>query len=217
MDLTYLLDKYEVSLNKLLYYGFKLIDNYYLLIVNSSLYQNMVFKIKITSSIEVRCFDKDLEDEYLPFNLVNPRSEIATKLKDEVITYLSNIFDQAFSHLDLNKVIIDSALNNLSSYIDHPFNKYPTYTTFKRKDNHKWFAILMDIPLNKLTKDKRENIVSVLNIKVDPKRVPSLINNINYFKAYHMNSKYRISILINKDINLEKVFELIKRSFELVG
>lgn len=217
MDFSYLLDKYEIIGDNLLKYGFKKSGTSYFLELNSSTYSNFKFEVSLSSNhLEIKCIDKELNEEYIPFNLSGTHSETCVKLKEEITAYLTSIFNTAFASLNLNKLIIDYALTNLDSFIDRPFNKYPNYATFKRKDNNKWFVILMEIPLNRLTKDKSELLVNVLNIKVDPNLIDMLIDNKNYYKAYHMNHKYWISVLINKDLQLEKLFKLIEKSFNLV-
>lgn len=217
MDFSYLLNKYEVKEDNLLNYGFKKSGTSYFLEVNSATYSNFEFEVYFSSNyLEVKCIDKDLNEEYIPFNLVSTHSETCTNLKEEITSYLINVFNTAFASLDLSKVIIDYVFTNLDSYIDRPFKKNQNYITFKRKDNSKWFAILMEIPLSRLTKDKSEILVNVLNIKVDHNLIDSLIDNKNYFKAYHMNHKYWISVLVNKNLDFEKLFKLIEKSFNLV-
>ena len=44
------------------------------------------------------------------------------------------------------------------------WEKYPDYAAFRRKDNEKWFAIIMDVPKNKLGLQEND-ILDVVNFK----------------------------------------------------
>lgn len=85
---------------------------------------------------------------------------------------------------------------------------------WRRKDNNKWYAIVMSVAKEKITGEGKE-IVEILNLKSDnPKQ---LIDNKNIFNGYHMNKKYWVSVLLNGDLCLENVYDLIDTSFALVG
>ena len=50
---------------------------------------------------------------------------------------------------------------------DFPWIKYPDYEVFRHRNNHKWFALIMDVPKAKLGLTD-EGIISVVNLKCDP-------------------------------------------------
>lgn len=57
--------------------------------------------------------------------------------------------------------------------IDYPWVKYPSHEVFRHENNKKWFALVMDIPKNKLGVSGNDSI-SVVNVKCDKILVPSL-------------------------------------------
>ena len=76
----------------------------------------------------------------------------------------------------------------------------------------------MDVSLDKLTKNEKDKeiIVNIVNLKVNENKVETLVNNKKIFNAYHMYKKYWISVLINKETDLDKLSALLDDSFELV-
>ena len=54
--------------------------------------------------------------------------------------------------------------------------------------------------------------VTCLNIKLNPEEILSLIDNKNFFPAYHMNKKYWISIILNNNLEDRVVMDLIEES-----
>ena len=221
MNFTYLLNKYEFNENILIKHGFINIDNYYFLTINSKIDPSFEYKIKINiNEITVKCYDKEINELYIPFSLKNNNSKYVLSLKEEINEYLINLFNEIFKKIDIKQNIIDYINNSFSCFLDTPFKKYPSYLVFKREDNKKWFSIFMDIPINKLNKnnknnDDNERIVEILNIKVREEKINDLIDNKNYFKGYHMNPSHWISVLITKNIDKEELFKLIEESYLL--
>ena len=50
---------------------------------------------------------------------------------------------------------------------DYPWLKYPNYEVFRHCYNRKWFALIMDVPKNKLGL-QGEEVLEVVNFKCDP-------------------------------------------------
>ena len=57
--------------------------------------------------------------------------------------------------------------NNYSAEPDYPWVKYPDYEVFRHTSNKKWFALIMEIPKDKLGLQTKD-ILSVVNFKCDP-------------------------------------------------
>lgn len=99
---------------------------------------------------------------------------------------------------------------------EYPWSKYPNYTTFKHKNNKKWFALIMDVPFEKLKIDKK-GIVNVINLKNIPEMIGELRKENGILPAYHMNKEYWITILLDGRVSKEKICELIDISYELTS
>lgn len=83
--------------------------------------------------------------------------------------------------------------NNYSAEPDYPWVKYPDYEVFRHTSNKKWFALIMEIPKDKLGLQTKD-ILSVVNFKCDPIMIGSFLNKEGYFPAYHMNKTSWISL-----------------------
>ena len=100
------------------------------------------------------------------------------------------------------------------------FAKYPQYGVFRQKDNQKWFALLMDAPVQKFelsanAKAKFRGEILVLNLKCRPDLAHILIDGEKILPAYYMNKKHWISVNLSCDIGKNVVCDLITQSFEL--
>ncbi len=87
---------------------------------------------------------------------------------------------------------------------------------FRHSDNRKWFAVLMNIPREKLGLFGTGNI-DIVNFKCDPLLSRSLFREGGVFPAYHMNKEKWISVLLDGSAPSEKVKWLSEISFNLTA
>lgn len=99
---------------------------------------------------------------------------------------------------------------------ENPWEKLPNYTTFKHKHNKKWFAVIMDVPFEKL-KINKSGIVDAMNLKNIPEMIGSLRKEQGILPAYHMNKEYWITVLLDGTVSKEKIYDLIDISYELTS
>lgn len=97
---------------------------------------------------------------------------------------------------------------------DFPWDSAPTYAVFRHKENKKWFAVIMDIPKNRIGLENDE-IISIVNFKCDPILVGSLILEEGLFKAYHMNKTNWITAALDGSADDEKIKFLLDYSFDV--
>ena len=97
---------------------------------------------------------------------------------------------------------------------ENPWEDAPNFTTFKHKDNKKWFALIMDVPYEKLKIDKA-GMVDVINVKNIPEIIGGLRKEEGILPAYHMNKEHWITILLDGTVPKQKICDLIDISYEL--
>lgn len=99
---------------------------------------------------------------------------------------------------------------------EYLWTKYPSYAVFRHTGNRKWFALLMDVPKEKLGLSGKEAL-DVLTIKCDPLLIGSLRKEAGFFPAYHMNKASWISIGLDGAVSDEKIKRLLDLSYTLTG
>ena len=105
---------------------------------------------------------------------------------------------------------------NYNTLQEYPWEKYPNYTTFKHINNKKWFALIADVPFEKL-KIKKEGIVDVINLKNIPELIGSLRKENGILPAYHMNKEHWITVLLDGTVTKQKICDLIDISYDLTN
>ncbi len=97
---------------------------------------------------------------------------------------------------------------------EYPWISAPGYGVYRHSHNKKWFAVIMDIPADKLGLTGNDN-VTIVNLKCDPILIGSLHKDDGIYPAYHMNKTYWISVLLDGTVDNEKLKWLTEISFSL--
>ena len=63
---------------------------------------------------------------------------------------------------------------------DCPWIKYPNYEVFRHNNNQKWFAVIMDVPKEKLGL-QGDSLLDVVNLKCDSITIGSLRSESGFF------------------------------------
>jgi len=86
----------------------------------------------------------------------------------------------------------------------------------RRKDNEKWYAVVLRVAASKLGPAETGEI-ELLNVKCDPVLLASLRTQTGYFPAYHMNKEKWLSVRLGKPELDASVADLLALSYELTG
>lgn len=86
--------------------------------------------------------------------------------------------------------------------------KHPNFAVFRHGGNRKWFAVVMDIPKNKLGLMGTETL-DIVNLKCDPRLSGSLRGEPGIFPAYHMNKENWITVALDGSVPDDKLKTLL--------
>ncbi|MCR5782853.1 MAG: MmcQ/YjbR family DNA-binding protein [Clostridia bacterium] len=91
--------------------------------------------------------------------------------------------------------------------------RYPDCAVFRHADNRKWFGIIMDVRRSRLGLEG-DDLVDVLNVKLsDPMFADFLARQPGYCRAYHMNKRSWVSVLLDGSVPFEDITWLIDESY----
>ncbi len=96
--------------------------------------------------------------------------------------------------------------------VDHPWRSFPNYEVFRHSGNRKWFAVVMDVPKNKLGLRGAARL-DVVNLKCAPAMVGSLLSERGFFPAYHMNKNSWITVALDGSVPNERLEMLLDMSY----
>lgn len=206
--------KRELNTKKLLEYGFIKNNDY---LEYQKLILNNTFEIVITvkeNKINGKVIDKEFDDEYLNYRLENQTGEFVNTIRDEFVHTLEGIKEKC----TINKLFVNDQSNRLANLILKKYSDSPEFlfnedTTgvFRNKNNKKWYGIIMNVDYKKFY--KKDGKVDIINIKLNPNKIDNLINEKGFFRAFHMNKKSWVSIILDDTVKDEKIMELIDESY----
>lgn len=200
--------KYELDEKKLSDYGF--VNNEYRIDINDSLY--VIFKIN-NSLLEENVYDKFDDSIYIPYRVNTINGSYVSNVRDIVNKYRCEILNKCFKVSDLKVKVMEYCKKKYNTIYETPWDDSPTSYTFKNKG--KWYMLMLEVSFKVLGVDKDE-VVNIINLKENPNDIDELIDNKNYFRAYHMNKKYWITIVLDNNVDMNSVYELIDKSYQLV-
>ena len=195
-------------------YGFSKTGDYYILQSDIDMENfNVIIKIG-KDSFEVNVIELPFNEEYILFNVLDSKGKFVSKIRKKVNELIEDIVNSCFTSLDYRKLLLDYVKEKYGTIPEEPWEDN-NHATIKTTNSKKWYGIFMSVSYKTLGVDKSGKI-DVLNVKLNPELIQSLIDKKHFFPAYHMNKKYWITILLDSDMDLNLVKSLIDESFNLV-
>ena len=206
--------------SKLLNYGFKEENNIYYYekyIIDN----NYKICIKIENNNVIgKIYDLIFNDEYLNLN-VDSNLSFNNKIKEEYIKVLKDIKAKCTKE----SLFVFKQSNEITSYIKRKYKVNPEFLwdkssgngVFRNKYNKKWFGIIISVSNVKLDLKYKQEIIEVINLKIDEDMIKELIKINGFYKAYHMNKKSWISVILDNTLDNEIIYSLIDQSYNNVN
>ena len=104
--------------------------------------------------------------------------------------------------------------NHYATLPDYPWADTPRAAVFRHVANRKWFALLMEVPREKLGLPGTEKL-DIVNFKCGPILISSLRGETGIFPAYHMNKASWITVALDGSVSAETIELLLDVSYEL--
>ena len=99
---------------------------------------------------------------------------------------------------------------------DCPWIKNPNFEVYRHNNNKKWFALIMDIPRNRIGL-RGMDIIDVVNLKCNPLLLGSVRTESGIFPAYHMNKENWVTAALDGSASDEIIKMLLDVSYELTA
>jgi len=113
---------------------------------------------------------------------------------------------------ELQRYIFD----HYSTEPDYPWPGAPNHAVFRHGGNRKWFALVLDVPRNKLGLPGTQ-MIDVVNLKCDPILIGSLRGEPGIFPAYHMNKAHWVTATLDGTIGQNEIKWLVDMSYDLAA
>ncbi len=210
--------KFKVAIpSKLEGYGFQKNGGVYrhsAFILDDEFSLEVIFK---DGSIDTRLIEASSGDEYVLYK-TNASGAYVGSIREAIRLALediaSNCFEASLFQKEQTKALIEYVREKHCDELEHLWEKTPEDAIWRRKDNRKWYGVIMAIPAKKLG-FASEEIIEVADLRGNPEEIAKLIEGKTYFQAWHMNKKNWYTILLDGSIANEELFARIEASYIL--
>lgn len=117
----------------------------------------------------------------------------------------------------LRNEVLNYAKKKYGTTPEYLWARFPDYAVLRHEDNKKWYGLIMNIPYDKIDRQKSGN-VDILNIKLDDiLLVDMLIRQNGYYPGYHISRGNWLSVVLDGTIDLKSVCDLIDTSYNVTA
>ena len=179
-------------------------------------------QVIITSGgvVSGKVIDNGTDEEYILLHVENQSGAYVAKVTKAYTLILKDIAAACFR----TNPFLKPQSNRLTLSIecqyqekpDYPFAKLPTYGVFRYPANRKWYALIMNLKRALVDKEctgrQKDEIVEVLNLKIEENSEQDLLKIRGIYPGYHMNRAHWISIILDDSLEDEFILTLIDKS-----
>lgn len=218
-----------ISFSALRDFGFQECDS--LFVYRQSLMEGdfeALIQVDPSGTVKGQVLDLETGEDYQAFRVARPLGAYARKVLEEYSQLLLSITTACTS----KRLFHTGQANRLAAWIqkefadsyDHPFAKYPAFISYRHPANQKWYALLMRVERKKLDLQgetwsdlEKEELVEIINLKVDTADMAKWLKIDGIYPSYHMNKKMWISVVLDEKVSDDCLFELLASSRKLVA
>ena len=207
----------KLNREKLLSNGFELDGENF--VRRQEILNQMTLTIRIDGRGGVATEIIDADGEPYTLHLVEVASgSFVGSVKNSYEKILADVAAQCFDNENFKSAqalkVVEHIRKKFSDEPEFLWEKYPNYAVFRRKDNRKWYAVIMNVPKNKLGLDGAEEL-EILNLRVEPAELDKIFDGEKYFRGRHMNKKSWLTLRLDDCLTFEEISARLEKSYRL--
>ena len=169
---------------------------------------------------DVTCsvFDEAAQAPYTLFMQPTATGRYVAKVRDAVITQLTDIRDTCFTQASIyhQPQTLDIIANVAKAYDLTPeflWTRFPTNSVFRRTNSKKWFAAILTVQPDRIGRAGKKPL-EILDLRMAD---PLLVDGVNFLPGYHMNKKSWFTVVLDGTVATEKLMTLMATSYDLAA
>lgn len=209
----------KLNPEKLLKYGFtKTSGSYqYMTAIMNGQLRLSVF-IAFDGSVSTKVIDNLTNEEYLLYKVASSVGAYVGEVRSEcenVLTDISlNCYDPDIFHSEQTLDVIKYVREKFDDEPEFLWKRFPDNAIWRRKDNRKWYGLIITISKRKLGLDSDE-IVEAVDLRSKLSLMAITVDNESFFPGWHMNKKSWYTIVLDGSIPTEEICRRIDESYNL--
>lgn len=164
--------------------------------------------------------DEVTGEEYTLIHSVHAQGNFIAKLRQEVSRKLKEIASVCFAadefRTEQASRIIQSIEQNYGVRPEYLWEGSPASAALRHQETLKWFGVLMRLDYRKLD-PRKQGQVEILVLKALPEQIAEQLGHPGFYRAFHMNKKHWITVVLDGTLEDETIQEGISQSFALTA
>lgn len=220
VQVTDLFQRKKLVIEKLIPFGFEKKQDqslyYYQKILPESCFI-LTVRISEHGEVSTEVIDPVLNEPYI-LHLTDAVGGFVGNVREQYKKILSEIAENCFEpdvfRNPQSQEIISYVSKTYGDTLEFLWKKFDDNAILRRKDNQKWYAVLMTISKRKLGIDS-DQAAEIIDLRIQPEQINSLIDYQNYFPGWHMNKKHWYTIILDDSVSTEEICKRIDASYLL--
>lgn len=208
----------KMNVDKLMRYGFVSKGSYW---VYDTPIMNGAFELHVSvlenGDIDTELIENETNEPYILYK-TNESGTFVGEVRAEIENVLRKIADEcfAFSVFKTEQAlkVIDYVRNTYGDELEFLWTKFPDNAVWRRKDNNKWYGIILTVSRNKLGLSSNE-AAEIIDLRLEPAQMPKTVDLERYFPGWHMNKKSWYTIILDNSVSTEEICRRIDESYKL--
>lgn len=175
--------------------------------------------IKPDGEIDTKLVERETGEEYSLYK-TNASGEyvgtVRTAIKAIAADIVQKCYEQSVFQSAQAKTIIQFVRNTYGDEPEYLWQKFPDNAVWRRKDNNKWYGIILTVSGRKIGLANNE-IAEILDLRMPPQDAETILAQKNHYPGWHMNKKSWYTIVLNGSISDEELQEKIAKSYALAA
>lgn len=142
--------------------------------------------------------------------------EVRGAIEEVLSDIASDCFEPAVFRTLQAEAVITFVRETCGDELEFLWEKFPDNAIWRRKDNRKWYGLILTVSGRKLGLDTDE-IREILVLRMDKTRREEILARPGRLPAWHMNKNSWYTLVLDGGIPDAELFESIRESFVLAG
>ncbi len=142
--------------------------------------------------------------------------EIKSQYKAVLEEIAETCFDPDVTKSNQAKELIAYAREKYGDELEFLWPKFPDNAIWRRQDNKKWYGAILTVSRQKLGL-KSDEIVEIVDLRLEPEKIATLVDQKRYFNGWHMNKKNWYTIILDGSVPTKEICNKLDDSHTLTG
>ena len=209
----------KVNCEKLISYGFSKADDGYRYsteVMNGQFLLNVF--VTSGGAVTTHMVDTASDEEYTLHKIESSVGAYVGEVRSVCEDMLRDISQKCFEpdvfRSEQTHAVIAYVREKFGDELEFLWEKFTDNAIWRRRDNQKWYGLILTIPRSKLGLNSDE-VVEIIDLRLKPEQMSQTVDNKKYFPGWHMSKKSWYTIILDGSVPCDEIFRRIDESYDL--